>query len=115
MDLEGFSHLILLYHFHRSQGYELRVKPYLEDVEHGVFAVRAPKRPNAIGLSVVRLERREKAVLFVAELDVLDQTPLLDIKPYVPYFDDRLEARCGWMERHFASGEIRVRADDRFE
>lgn len=113
-DVEGFSHLILLYHFHLSEGYELIVKPFLEEVEHGVFAVRAPKRPNPIGLSVVRLLRREGRMLEVAELDIVDQTPLLDIKPYVPFFDHRPEVRCGWLDKHLAGGLLRSKADDRF-
>ena len=83
-DIEGFSHLILLYVFDRSQGYDLICKPYLEDIDHGVFATRAPKRPNPIGLSVVRLEKREGPVLYIAEVDILDETPLLDLKPFFP-------------------------------
>jgi len=97
-DLEGFSHLILLYHFHRAGGVKLRVTPFLEDVEHGVFATRAPCRPNPIGLSVVRLVRREGRVLHLADVDILDGTPLLDVKPYVARFDRRDGVRSGWQD-----------------
>jgi tRNA-Thr(GGU) m(6)t(6)A37 methyltransferase TsaA len=113
MDLEGFSHLILVYHFHHSQGYQLRVRPFLEEVAHGVFATRAPRRPNPIGISTVRLERIEGTRLYISGLDVVDGTPLLDIKPYVPQFDDRRKARIGWLEKrvHVANEK---RADGRF-
>ena len=97
-DLEGFSHVILLYHFHRSEGYALTVRPFLDDREHGVFATRAPRRPNPIGLSVLRLEGIEQGVLRVRDVDILDGTPLLDIKPYVPDFDRPEAVRVGWLE-----------------
>jgi len=97
-DLEGFSHLFLLYHFHRVGGVRLRVTPFLEDAEHGVFATRAPCRPNPIGLSVVRLVRREGRLLHLADVDVLDGTPLLDVKPYIARFDVREGVRSGWQD-----------------
>lgn len=97
-DLEGFSHIILIYHFHRSQGYRLRVVPYLDSEPRGLFATRAPKRPNAIGLSIVRLRRIDNGILHVENVDVLDGTPLLDIKPYVPDFDEQTEVQTGWLE-----------------
>jgi tRNA-Thr(GGU) m(6)t(6)A37 methyltransferase TsaA len=98
-DLDGFSHIILLYLFHHSEpGYELTVTPYLDDQPKGVFATRYPRRPNPIGLSVVRLVRREERVLHVEGIDVLDGTPLLDIKPYVPPFDAFPDATLGWLE-----------------
>jgi tRNA (adenine37-N6)-methyltransferase len=98
-DLEGFSHIILVYFFHQAApGYELVVTPFLDEKEHGLFATRYPRRPNSIGLSVVRLVRREGRVLHVDGIDVLDGTPLLDIKPYVPAFDAVAEARFGWLE-----------------
>lgn len=115
MDVDGFSHLILLYHFHRSTDYRLRMKPFMDDHEHGVFAIRAPKRPNPIGLSVVRLDRVDGRMLTVGQLDVLDQTPVLDIKPFVPAFDHREGARCGWMEPHLAQGVAGRVSDDRFK
>jgi tRNA-Thr(GGU) m(6)t(6)A37 methyltransferase TsaA len=97
-DLEGFSHIYLIYHLHRSEGFDLRVIPYLDDVPRGVFATRAPARPNPIGVSVVRLRKIEGAVLHIEDLDILDGTPLLDIKPYAPDFDHVEEFRIGWLE-----------------
>ena len=113
-DIEGFSHLILLYVFDRSEGYDLVCKPYMEDKTHGLFAMRAPKRPNPIGLSVVRLTKREGPVLHLAEVDMMDGTPLLDIKPFVPKFDHRENTRVGWMEKTFRDSEHRTTSDDRF-
>ena len=96
-DIEGFTHLIILYHFHQEPETGLLVKSYLEESVHGVFATRSPKRPNHIGLSTVELIGREGNLLRVSGIDVLDGTPLLDIKPYVPRIDDRAEARSGWL------------------
>ncbi len=95
-DLEGFSHVILIYHFHRSEDVCLTVKPFLQDVDHGVFSTRAPCRPNPIGLSVVELVSREGTVLHLDGVDILDGTPLLDIKPYVGRFDRIEGTRDGW-------------------
>ena len=95
-DVEGFSHLILIYVFHQSTGYSLRITPFLDRVERGLFATRYPARPNPVGLSVVRLLARRGNVLEIEGVDMLDGTPLLDIKPYVPEFDSRPEARTGW-------------------
>lgn len=112
-DIEGFSHIILIYHFHLSEGYSLEVKPFLDDELHGVFATRAPTRPNAIGISVVRLVRLEGRVIHVADVDIVDGTPLLDLKPYVPEFDTRKTTRIGWLSK--ARHRVRdVRADERF-
>jgi tRNA-Thr(GGU) m(6)t(6)A37 methyltransferase TsaA len=97
-DLEGFSHIILLYVFHESTGYSLHVKPFLDDQERGLFATRYPARPNPIGFSVVRLISQIGSVLEVEGVDMLDGTPLLDIKPYVPDFDIRTNTRSGWYE-----------------
>jgi tRNA-Thr(GGU) m(6)t(6)A37 methyltransferase TsaA len=97
-DIEGFSHLYLLYVFHRTGPCRLTVKPFLQDVDHGVFATRAPCRPNPIGLSVVRLTRREGCILHLEDVDVLDGTPLLDIKPYVARFDRVETDRNGWQD-----------------
>ena len=97
-DIEGLSHVILLYVFHCLSGYTLRVKPFLDDALHGLFATRYPCRPNPIGLSVVRLIARHDNVLEIEGVDVLDGTPLLDIKPYVPDFDARENVRVGWYE-----------------
>ena len=96
-DVEGFSHLILVYHFHLAQNYSLLVKPFLDDNPHGLFATRAPSRPNPVGVSVVRLIKREKNVLHIQDVDIVDGTPLLDIKPFVPSFDQREAERIGWL------------------
>jgi tRNA-Thr(GGU) m(6)t(6)A37 methyltransferase TsaA len=111
--LDGFSHVILIYHFHLSEGYQLQVRPFLAEEMHGVFATRAPRRPNAIGISVVRLHRVEGRTLYVSGLDIVDGTPVLDIKPYVPQFDDRGGARIGWLEERIHRARHR-KADDRF-
>jgi tRNA-Thr(GGU) m(6)t(6)A37 methyltransferase TsaA len=99
-DVEGFSHLILIYVFHLCRDYSLQVKPFLDDVERGVFATRAPARPNPIGLSVVRLKRVEAGTLYISDVDMIDGTPLLDLKPYVPEFDHRAGARIGWLKKN---------------
>ena len=98
-DLGGFSHIYLIYHFHLSKKFSLKVKPFLDDESHGLFATRAPSRPNAIGLSIVELIGKEKNTLRVKNIDVLDGTPLLDIKPYVPGFDICKVHKIGWMEK----------------
>ncbi|MBD3179435.1 MAG: tRNA (N6-threonylcarbamoyladenosine(37)-N6)-methyltransferase TrmO [Candidatus Latescibacteria bacterium] len=97
-DLNKFSHIILLYHFHLAKTTPLRVKPFMDDHYHGVFAMRGPGRPNSIGLSVVSLERIDRNILHVRDLDIIDGTPLLDIKPYVPAFDARTKVKIGWLE-----------------
>jgi tRNA-Thr(GGU) m(6)t(6)A37 methyltransferase TsaA len=97
-DVDGFSHLILLYMFHKAKPPALLVKPYLVDELKGVFATRSPRRPNGIGLTIVRLLGREGNVLRVAGADMLEGTPLIDIKPYVPDFDHRTEIRRGWLD-----------------
>jgi len=101
LDLLGFSHVFLLYHFHQSRSEKLVSEPFLEKVKRGIFSIRSPHRPNHIGLSIVRLERIEGNCLFFFGVDMLDGTPLLDIKPYVPHFDMRPEARAGWLDKHF--------------
>jgi len=97
-DLDGFSHIYLVYHLHKAGEPRLVVKPFLQDVERGVFATRAPCRPNPIGLSIVRLVRREGNVLHLDGVDVLDGTPLLDIKPYTARFDRIENTRNGWQD-----------------
>ena len=97
-DIEGFSHLILLYVFHRSSEYSLKVTPFLDDQTRGLFATRYPCRPNPIGLSTVRLLSRDAKILEIEGVDVLDGTPLLDIKPYMPEFDIRQNVNAGWYE-----------------
>jgi tRNA-Thr(GGU) m(6)t(6)A37 methyltransferase TsaA len=112
-DVAGFSHLILLYAFHRSRGFDLRVVPFMDGTSRGVFATRAPRRPNPIGLSVVRMVRVEGRVLHVENVDVIDGTPLLDIKPYVPGFDPSGEIRIGWLAEA-GHAVAAARADSRF-
>ena len=99
-DIEGFSHIILIFHFHLSKKAPLKVKPYLDDQIHGVFATRAPSRPNPIAISVVRLVRIEGNRLHIRDADIVDRTPLLDIKPYIPEFDVRVTDRIGWLEKN---------------
>lgn len=114
MDIEGFSHLILIYHFHQCAGAKLTVKPFLDEHERGVLATRAPCRPNRIGLSVVRLLRRRGNVLEIENIDVVDNTPLLDIKPYVPAFDTPQVTAVGWLEGKAEQARVK-RADERFK
>jgi len=97
-DLEGFSHIYLIFYFHLSEGYNLKVVPYRDSVERGLFATRAPRRPNQIGLSVVRLISIIGNIIEIADADMLDGTPLLDIKPYVPAFTEPEEVTIGWLE-----------------
>jgi len=113
LDLDGFSHVILLYHLHKVQSSSLVVTPFLDQQEHGVFATRAPKRPNPIGLSVVQLNGVDGHILRIENVDILDETPLLDIKPYMPEFDAWDADRLGWFEA--VQGKVRThRSDSRF-
>jgi tRNA (adenine37-N6)-methyltransferase len=98
MDIEGFSHIILIYHFHLCRGVALRHKPFLDNTPHGVFAIRSPLRPNPIGLSVVKLDGVMDGILHISGVDMLDGTPLLDIKPFIPQFDNRDGAKIGWFK-----------------
>jgi tRNA-Thr(GGU) m(6)t(6)A37 methyltransferase TsaA len=109
-DLAGFSHIILLYHFHLSKKFSLKVKPFLDNQKRGLFATRAPSRPNPIGLSVVRLMGITEGNLRVQDVDVIDGTPLLDIKPYVPEFDVCKVDRFGWIEKN--TRKIKDTVDD---
>jgi len=111
-DLDGFDRIWLLYWFDRAREPRMLVKPYMDTVKHGIFAVRAPARPNPIGLSCVRLVAVDGAMLSVADIDILDGTPLLDIKPYVPRFDRFDVERSGWLDH---IGSHTGRADSRFE
>ncbi|MEA1896968.1 MAG: tRNA (N6-threonylcarbamoyladenosine(37)-N6)-methyltransferase TrmO [Bacteroidota bacterium] len=99
-DIDGFSHVILVYHFHLSKESSLTVKPFMDDQTHGVFSTRAPNRPNPIGISIVQLVKIEGNILQVKDLDIVDGTPLLDIKPYVPEFDIRDAKKKGWLEKN---------------
>ena len=96
--IDGFSHLILVYLFHMNRYHSLKVKPFLDDGMKGVFATRSPSRPNHLGISTVELLERKENVLTVRGVDMLDLTPILDIKPYVPAFDHRRNSRIGWLE-----------------
>ena len=113
-DLDGFTHIILLYHFHRSQGFNLSVIPFLDAQPRGIFATRAPKRPNAIGLSIVKLNEIEDGILHIQNVDILDGTPLLDIKPHVPEFDAPGEVRTGWVQKAMMALSMR-QSDARFK
>jgi tRNA-Thr(GGU) m(6)t(6)A37 methyltransferase TsaA len=111
-DLDGFSHIILICHLHKASPFKLKVVPYLDTELRGLFATRAPSRPNPIGLSVVRLLQIDGRCLRIEGVDLVDGTPVLDIKPYVRDFDDQTEVRCGWLD------EVKGRettADGRFE
>lgn len=100
-NINGFSHLILIYHFHLAEGFSLLTKPFLDDEVKGIFSIRHFNRPNSIGLSVVRLEKVEGNILTIGEVDIIDGTPLLDIKPYIPDFDIRSgkDVRNGWYQQ----------------
>ena len=112
-DLDGFSHVILLYHLHLASRVDLSVVPFLDTRPRGIFATRAPTRPNPIGLSIVELRRIEGNTLHLDHVDVLDGTPLLDIKPYVPEFDRPAATRTGWLEEQRGRVES-AKSDDRF-
>ncbi len=112
-DIDGFSHLIIVYHFHLSEGFNLEVKPFLDEETHGVFATRAPKRPNGIGISVVKLKKAEGSTLHIENVDVINETPLLDIKPFVPDFSINDDVKIGWLSKH--KDKIpNMKADNRF-
>ncbi|MFO7843863.1 MAG: tRNA (N6-threonylcarbamoyladenosine(37)-N6)-methyltransferase TrmO [Bacteroidales bacterium] len=112
-DLEGFSHIIVLYHFHQTKKYELKVVPFMDKALRGIFATRAPKRPNPIGFSVVRLNRVENNILYIEDVDMLDGTPVLDIKPYIPDVDSPTVERLGWLEG-ISDKMKHKKSDDRF-
>ena len=115
-DLEGFSHIILIYVFDRfrKDEYKLHVKPFMDDKKRGVFATRAPRRPNHIGVSIVKIEQIKNNMIFFSGADMLDNTPLLDIKPYVPEFDEDEEYRTGWLKGKTGGSKNKF-ADDRFK
>jgi len=109
-DLDGFSHLYLLFYCHLSKEHSLLVKPFLDDSLHGVFATRSPSRPNPIGMSIVRLTKIERNLLQIRDVDMVDGTPLLDIKPYIPDVDNRETVRIGWLEKRVR--EMSKKRDD---
>lgn len=114
-DLEGFSHLTLLYHLHKVNSYFLEVKPFLDNDYHGIFATRSPKRPNPIGVSVVQLDSVKDNIIYISNVDILNETPLLDIKPYVPqlYEETCQDLEVGWFEEKHQNAE-NIKSDDRF-
>ena len=113
-DIEGFSHLILLYHFHQAKGFSLTAVPFLDDTPRGIFAIRGPRRPNPIGMTVVRLVERKGRMLTVQGVDMLDGTPLLDIKPYMQEIDAHQITASGWVGEKMGSIGPSKKADDRF-
>lgn len=105
-DLNEFSHAIIIYYFHKATEEKIQGRPFLEQNIHGIFAIRGPNRPNHIGFSVVKIKDIKENKLFFTEVDILDGTPLLDIKPYVKYFDCRDDVISGWLDKHFKSGNV---------
>jgi len=114
-DLEGFSHITLVYHFHKISGYELVVTPFMDTENHGIFACKAPKRPNAIGISTVKLIGIKDNIIHIEQVDMLDETPLIDIKPFYPRYDNRLNAKTGWLEKFRNISVDKLRSDERFK
>ena len=110
-DLDGFSHIYLLYHLHLSRSFNLKVKPFLDDQHRGVFSTRAPNRPNPIGLSAVKLIKIEFNTLEIENVDIIDGTPLLDIKPYVQEMNEVKQYRIGWLSKY--SKEMKIKKSDK--
>lgn len=113
-DLEGFSHATLIYHLHEVKGHELMVKPFMDDKLHGIFATRSPKRPCAIGLSTVKLVKIEGNKVYFEGADMLNGTPLLDLKPFFRQTDNRPDAVSGWLDQKDERMAHSQRSDDRF-
>ena len=113
-DLDGFSHIILLFLLHKISGYQLEVVPFMDTLPHGIFATRSPKRPNRIGMSIVRVESVVWNIVQFKGVDMLNGSPLLDIKPYYSYFDQQTQVRNGWLEGKTLRPE-NLRSDKRFE
>ena len=113
-DLDGFSHIILLFLLHKISGYQLEVVPFMDTLPHGIFATRSPKRPNRIGMSIVRVESVAGNIVQFKGVDMLDGSPLLDIKPYYSYFDQQTQVRNGWLEGKTLRPE-NLRSDKCFE
>lgn len=113
-DLDGFSHIILLFLLHKISGYQLEVVPFMDTLPHGIFATRSPKRPNRIGMSIVRVESVEGNIVHFKGVDMLNGSPLLDIKPYYSYFDQQTQVRNGWLEGKTLRPE-NLHSDKRFE
>lgn len=115
IDLEGFSHLILIYHFHLIKEHKLSVIPFMDDQPHGIFATRAPSRPNAIGISIVELRKIENNFIHISGVDMVNGTPLLDIKPFFTKYDNRTDAKAGWLEEKSHIDIAKIKSDNRFE
>lgn len=115
IDLEGFSHIILLYHFHLIKGHKLYVVPFMDDKPHGIFATRAPARPNAIGISTVKLLKIEDNRLYIEGVDMVDGTPLIDIKPFFPKYDNQNDVKFGWLEGKGNIDITKIKSDSRFK
>ncbi len=113
-DLDGFSHIMLIYVFHKSTGFDLMTTPFLDKIQHGIFATRAPMRPNPIGISVVRLLKIHKNILYIENVDMLNETPLLDIKPYIPDFDIHQTDKIGWSV-NLTDDWAKTKSDKRFK
>jgi len=113
LDLDKFSHIYLIYNFHKSNKFDLQVTPFLDDKPHGIFATRAPNRPNAIGISVVKLISIIDNVLEIENVDILDKTPLIDIKPYISQFDIHNVEKNGWINKNTGFPN-ELKSDDRF-
>jgi tRNA-Thr(GGU) m(6)t(6)A37 methyltransferase TsaA len=105
-DLDQFSHAFVLYYFHKSGKQSLLAQPFLEKQKHGIFAIRSPHRPNHIGLSIIKIEKIQQNKIYFTQVDMLDNTPVLDIKPYVKHFDSRPDALSGWVDKHFQNGTL---------
>ena len=112
-DLEGFSHIILLYHLHLVEKHALIVKPFMDDKQRGIFATRSPVRPNPIGMTTVRLIEIKDNLLMVEDIDMIDKSPLLDIKPCLPSIDDIQELRLGWLTGKVEQFSL-IKSDKRF-
>jgi tRNA-Thr(GGU) m(6)t(6)A37 methyltransferase TsaA len=108
-DLNEFSHAFVLFHLHQSNREDILAEPYLEKVMHGVFSIRTPHRPNHIGLSIIRIQHIENNVIDFKGVDMIDNTPVLDIKPYVSHFDCIENTQCGWLEKHFKNGILKTK------
>ncbi|MFA9388928.1 MAG: tRNA (N6-threonylcarbamoyladenosine(37)-N6)-methyltransferase TrmO [Prolixibacteraceae bacterium] len=114
IDVEGFSHLILLYHFHQVKGHKLSVVPFMDKQPHGIFATRSPVRPNPIGISIVKLKRVEENLIYFEGADMLNGTPLIDIKPFFVKYDNRPDAVSGWLDQQKGIDITKIKADERF-
>ncbi|NCB39731.1 MAG: tRNA (N6-threonylcarbamoyladenosine(37)-N6)-methyltransferase TrmO [Erysipelotrichia bacterium] len=112
-DIEGFSYIYVFFKFDRASEAKLLVKPYLDTIERGVFATRSPLRPNPLGMTIVKLERVESNCLYVSGVDILNGSPVIDIKPYIPDFDQHNPEKIGWYENKNKKSDL-VLADDRF-